>query len=136
MITGINHVTLAVSDLGRSFAFYTEVLGLKAVARWARGAYLTAGRDWICLSCDGNTLPERGDGYTHIAFSVEPQAFAECSRFVRSQGAEIWQENHSEGDSLYFLDPDGHRLEIHVGDLESRLASMEKAPYDDLELFD
>ena len=37
MITGINHVTLAVSDLERSFSFYTAVIGLRPVAKWARG---------------------------------------------------------------------------------------------------
>lgn len=27
MITGINHITLSVSNVDRSFAFYAEVLG-------------------------------------------------------------------------------------------------------------
>ncbi len=45
------------------------------------------------------------------------------------------QDNSSEGDSLYILDPDGHKLELHVGDLESRLASMKAEPFDDMKLF-
>ncbi|HEX5514181.1 MAG TPA: glutathione transferase, partial [Gammaproteobacteria bacterium] len=47
----------------------------------------------------------------------------------------IWKDNKSEGDSLYFLDPDGHKLEIHVGDLESRLAALREKPYEGLQLF-
>lgn len=31
---------------------------------------------------------------------------------VISFGAEVWKENKSEGQSLYILDPDGHKLEI------------------------
>ena len=31
MITGINHLTLAVRDLERSFDFYTRVVGLQPV---------------------------------------------------------------------------------------------------------
>jgi catechol 2,3-dioxygenase-like lactoylglutathione lyase family enzyme len=50
MVTGLNHVTLAVRDLDRSFRFYTEALGLRPAARWYRGAYLLAGPDWIRLS--------------------------------------------------------------------------------------
>jgi hypothetical protein len=40
----------------------------------------------------------------------------------------LWKENTSEGDSLYFLDPDGHRLELHVGSLDSRLAHYAADP--------
>jgi hypothetical protein len=36
-------------------------------------------------------------------------------------GDKIFKESFSEGDSLYFLDPDGHKLEIHVGNWQSRI---------------
>jgi hypothetical protein len=36
---------------------------------------------------------------------------------------------------VYFLDPDRHRLEGHIGSLESRLASLRESPYKGLELF-
>ena len=33
------------------------------------------------------------------------------------------------GRFVLLLDPDGHRLEAHVGDLRSRLAACRQAPY-------
>lgn len=39
------------------------------------------------------------------------------------------EDNKSEGQSFYFLDPDGHKLELHVGDLASRLAQCREKPY-------
>ncbi|ECC9552432.1 hypothetical protein DTF12_00300 [Salmonella enterica subsp. salamae] len=30
---------------------------------------------------------------------------------------------------LYLLDPDGHKLELHVGNLASRLAQCREKPY-------
>ena len=55
MITGINHITLSVIDLDKSFDFYIEVLGCKPVAKWKQGAYLLAGDLWLCLSVDEQT---------------------------------------------------------------------------------
>ncbi|MDR5905671.1 fosfomycin resistance glutathione transferase [Franzmannia qiaohouensis] len=135
MITGINHVTLAVSDLERAFAFYTEVLGLKPIAKWTRGAYLQAGDDWICLSLDAEARSAPHPDYTHLAFSVPSQAFNDTADAIRACNATIWKHNRSEGDSLYFLDPDGHKLEIHSGDLKSRLAALREQPYDGLKWF-
>lgn len=135
MITGVNHITLSVTDLARSFWFYTTVVGLKPVAKWARGAYLTAGSDWVCLSLDGQARTAPLPEYTHLAFSVDADVFESCAASLRAHQVIVWKENKSEGDSLYFLDPDGHKLEIHAGNLESRLASLRREPYEGLQLF-
>lgn len=52
MLTGLNHLTLAVSDLDRSFEFYRHLLGFTPHARWQGGAYLSLGALWLCLSRD------------------------------------------------------------------------------------
>lgn len=58
MLHGLNHLTLATGDLDRSFAFYVDLLGCRPRVRWARGAYLTLGNLWICLSCDSPNRQE------------------------------------------------------------------------------
>lgn len=135
MVDGINHITLAVSDLERSFEFYTNVVGLRPVAKWVRGAYLLAGEAWICLSLDARTRRGPEPDYTHVAFSVAKGAFNNSAEAVRSHNVTIWKENKSEGDSLYFLDPDGHKLELHAGDLQTRLAALREQPCEGLELY-
>ena len=135
MITGINHLTLSVRDVETSFAFYTQVLGFRPVAKWPSGAYFLAGELWIAIVLDQRVRMERSPEYTHVAFSVLPQDFDELSdRIVRS-GAEIWQDNHSEGASLYFTDPNGHKLEVHASDLATRLQTAKESPWEGLEFF-
>ncbi|WP_158944171.1 VOC family protein [Granulicella sp. S190] len=137
MVTGLNHITLSVNDLDRAFGFYTSVLGLRPVARWYKGAYLAAGDLWLCLSLEKD-IPNRSlnPTYDHVAFSVSEKDFHPlCSRIVTA-GAKLWQENHSEGDSLYFLDHDGHRLEIHVSNLESRIEALKQHPPKELVFYD
>jgi glutathione S-transferase fosA5 len=136
MITGLNHLTLGVADLERAFRFYVELLGCRAMARWNRGAYIVAGGVWLCLSLDEQIGSSSRPGYTHIAFSVDAPRFAEATARLIGAGVVAWKENRSEGDSFYFLDPDGHRLELHVGDLASRLASCRENPYEDMVFFD
>lgn len=126
-VSGINHITLAVSDLDRSFAFYCDLLGCRPIARWNTGAYVSAGDAWLCLSVDDKVNAPRPD-YTHVAFSVSAPEFDTLKDAITASGATIWQDNTSEGPSLYFLDPDGHRLEIHNGDWRSRLSSWTRTP--------
>ena len=47
-----------------------------------------------------------------------------------------WRTNSSEGESLYILDPDGHRLELHVGSLATRLEDYRRAPRPGMTIFD
>ncbi|MEX3015816.1 VOC family protein [Gymnodinialimonas hymeniacidonis] len=124
-ITGLNHITLAVSDLARSVAFYTDVLGAVQRTASARSAYLELGPIWLCLEATDALTPRADD--THIAFSCAPAEFARLTEHI-SAHAPLWKENRSEGASLYFLDPDGHKLELHLGDLASRLAHYRDHP--------
>jgi catechol 2,3-dioxygenase-like lactoylglutathione lyase family enzyme len=125
-IRGLNHITLAVTNVERALAFYRDVLGLRVATVWDTGAYLEAGSLWLCLSFDSAATNTRGD-YTHIAFDVDADDFETLATRVKAQ-ARVWKENTSEGASLYVLDPDGHKLELHAGSLASRLAHYKAHP--------
>ncbi len=129
MISGLNHITLAVSDLEHSLNFYINILGFTGHVKWESGAYLSIGGVWFCLSCD---TPCPKNDYTHIAFDITPEEFESFSSRIFSFGVEVWKQNKSEGQSLYILDPDGHKLEIHVGSLKSRLEALKSKPYSGL----
>jgi catechol 2,3-dioxygenase-like lactoylglutathione lyase family enzyme len=129
MVTGPSHATFAVSNLERSLHFYTNVLGLLPVVRWSEGAYLTAGDFWICLTLDP-AAPQATNNfsYTHFAFAVTPESFPAMREKLVAGDAEEWQPNSSPGESFYFLDPDGHKLEIHARTLADRLATLRANP--------
>jgi catechol 2,3-dioxygenase-like lactoylglutathione lyase family enzyme len=112
VIKGINHITLSVKDVDQSFEFYTQILGFKPVAKWPKGAYLT-----------------------HIAFTISEQNFKVMSERIKKSWAKVWQENRTEGDSLYFVDPNGHKLEIHASSLKARIKRAKINPWDGLEFF-
>ncbi len=128
MIDGINHITLSVRSLNESFEFYRDVLGFKPLMKRPKSAYFLAGDLWFCIEEDpavrSHELPE----YTHIAFSVTQENFDFMRRKIVAANVKIFKENKSEGDSVYFVDPNGHKLEIHVGDWKSRLAEYRGQP--------
>ncbi|MEM7259335.1 MAG: fosfomycin resistance glutathione transferase [Pseudomonadota bacterium] len=133
MITGFNHLTLGVSDLEQSIGFYESILGLTLKAKWKNGAYLLAGDLWLCLSLD--TSAPAAD-YTHYAFTIDGESLGHWQQKLAQAGVRQWKENRSEGNSIYILDPDGHQLELHVGDIHSRLESIKLKPYQQQQLFD
>ncbi|HCD7552875.1 TPA: VOC family protein [Citrobacter farmeri] len=132
MLNGLNHITLAVSDVSRSFDFYVNRLGFTPKAKWAHGAYLSLGNLWLCLSEDAVACR---DDYTHYAFSIHRDDFDAFVDNLRVLGVIEWKSNKSEGRSFYLLDPDGHKLEIHDGDLTSRLNACIKHPYEGMVFF-
>ncbi len=132
MLTGINHITLATADLTESIAFY-KLFGFQTHVRWKSGAYLTLNDLWLCLAL--GKVDKKSD-YSHIAFSIEERAFEKCYSTIRKNNIREWKTNSSEGNSLYILDPSDHKLEIHVGDLESRLNELKETPYEELVWFD
>ncbi len=132
MLTGLNHLTLAVSELDRSFDFYKNIIGFHPEAKWNNGAYLSLGQLWLCLSVDD--VDQKKD-YTHYAFTI-PENKIEAFRLkLKMNNIMECKDNHSEGLSIYFLDPDGHKLEAHCGDLQSRLDACKQHPYQGMIFF-
>jgi len=125
LLTGLNHITLATLDLDESIEFYS-MLGFEPHVRWDKGAYLSINDLWLCLSLGDVSV--KAD-YSHLAFSVEESDFENVRSMINDQKIETWQENSSEGKSIYFLDPSGHKLEAHVGSLTSRLSELKNTPY-------
>ncbi len=46
-VTGLNHITLATSNLIEAIRFYKDILDFDVVATWDSGAYLLAGDLWF-----------------------------------------------------------------------------------------
>lgn len=131
----MDHLTLAIRDLERSFDFYVTVLGCRPRAQWSSGAYLSLGNLWLCLSVDDNRTEDSPNDYTHYAFTINQGDFSKFVLHAHRHGVVEWKVNKSEGDSFYFLDPDGHKLEAHVGTLETRLNQCWEHPYYEMKFF-
>jgi len=135
---GLNHITFAVSDLDKSCFFYESILGLRPVARLKHCAYFLAGDLWLALVHDTGMPESSRSDYTHVAFDCSNEEFAGLKEKLLAFGCREWSANQSEGESFYFTDPDGHKLEIHVGNLQSRLNAIREnqdAAIYDSELF-
>jgi catechol 2,3-dioxygenase-like lactoylglutathione lyase family enzyme len=137
VINGINHLTIAVTDLNRSFRFYYDILGLTPLCRWHHGAYFLAGATWLCLSYDPKRALVNPCDYTHVAFDIDECDFDNWQQRLQQAGVSEFKSNTSEGASLYFCDPDGHKLEIHVGSWRSRLTAKlhDLGQWQDVEFF-
>lgn len=132
MLQGLNHLTITVRSLKLSLDFYSKVLGFKPIVKWRTGAYLSLGDVWLCLAVG---TPKPAGDYSHIAFSLEQDSFGTMGRRLGEAGVPQWQENSSEGGSYYIEDPDGHKLELHVGTLRTRLDHLREEPYAELVWF-
>mgnify|MGYP001350656591 FL=1 len=109
---GLRHVALYVRDVGRSLAFYRDVLGMHL--EWKpdeENVYLSSGSDNLAL----HQLPpdrEPGDVQTlgHIGFAVlSPEDVDDWALRLKGQGIELAKppKTHRDGArSFYFYDPD------------------------------
>jgi catechol 2,3-dioxygenase-like lactoylglutathione lyase family enzyme len=103
MITGLNHITLAVTDMDKSFAFYRDILGFKPLCKWAGSSYFLIGSVnplWLCL--DRCSQRQSTPCSTHYAFSVLPEDFQEMSERIIQSDTQILKENTSPGDICPF----------------------------------
>ncbi len=119
----LGHVQLRVADLERSKAFYRDVLGFRVAEQDPKHGdlFMTLGEDFHTLDLAQHESPEnaRGPsrqlGVAHVAFQVSSyEALGEAYRTLLERGVPIDRAvDHVNQRSIYFLDPDGNRLEIY-----------------------
>jgi catechol 2,3-dioxygenase-like lactoylglutathione lyase family enzyme len=103
---GLDRVEFFVSDLGKSVAFYTQVFG-NALFKNNRTEkrYLRLGSTYI--SMDRGPAPLRVD---HFAAGLEDFQMPKLHSFLDQQA--ITYKDYPSGRDLYFLDPDGTRIQL------------------------
>ncbi len=116
-----HHVALNVTDIERSVQFYVTVVGLRLIESDDHQARLSLGRAELALFRlpDGLLPTEAPPDHTasalnHIAFEVDPGGFEELCRRIRESQTRITfgPAKRRNNDTVYFLDPDGNKLEI------------------------
>ena len=132
MVTGINHITLTVSNIREAFDFYTRTLGMTPVMRSGWSAYFLAGDTWVAIV---KGAPRNDERYDHIAFDVSEEDFEAACAAIKRSGSVEWKPNESEGASFYFRDPSGNKLEIHTTDLKTRIRSGKASWGEEVEWF-
>ena len=125
-IQRILETALYVDDLPRTQAFYGDLLGLMPMFSDERLIALDAGQSTVLLlfrrgaSLEGATLPtgrippHDGAGPVHLALAIDANDVAAWEQRLAAAGVVIesrvrWDRG---GTSLYFLDPDGHSVEL------------------------
>jgi catechol 2,3-dioxygenase-like lactoylglutathione lyase family enzyme len=138
-VVGIDHLVVSVSDFERSKEFYTKVLGALGfklkhqysdMAGWSNGKTLF----WIAeADAEGKKHPHRKGniGFHHYAFELSKRADVdEFYEALKKYQVEVPDppDDYYEGGyyAVYFLDPDGLRMEAMVFDPKGLKAVQKK----------
>ena len=125
-ISKLGHIVLQVSDLERSTAFYTEVLGFKVSDVYPDEmmpggmVFLRCNTDHHCLALVGAAEAEAGNRELHH-FAFEVPTLAEVIRArdrLRAHNVKIDFEGRRRAGcqiAVEFRDPDNHSVEIYWG---------------------
>lgn len=125
VVKELGHLVLYVRDLGRSEAFYRDVLGWQEIPRPATmpAAAFSSGRTHhelllIEVGPDAAPVPPgRRVGLYHFGLKVgdSDDELRDAIARARAAGVEIvGASDHTVTHSVYLLDPDGNEVELYV----------------------
>lgn len=111
-LTGIHHVSILVTDMERSVAWYRDVLGLPEVPRPSN--FVTPVR-WFELGAEQiHLIPsEEPDTLSPRHFAVHVENCRAAREALAARGVEIQETVPIAGAERFFIaDPDGNHIEI------------------------
>lgn len=115
--TAMGPVHLAVTDLARSLAYYTERIGLAIRSREGERVWLGAGEsDVLALTVEPEALRASGAaGLFHVALLLPARASlgATLHHLIESRTPIDGASDHGVSEALYLSDPDGNGLELY-----------------------
>ena len=123
-VTGLGEVVLNVRDLGRSLAFYRDLLGLAVISppEMRTPVFLRAGDAapglpaMVVLVQLGSEAAPFGSPRSlhHLALTVGEGGLSEIERTLRRAGLEVRHGQHPvlTMPTLYVFDPDGNEVEL------------------------
>lgn len=123
-LDGIDHVALKCASPAESMAWYIRVLGFEHVfaGEW-ESVPIVLRLGSTCLAL----FPSHGDNrelaairIDHLAFRAATYAdFNAAQRELQAHAIPFQFQDHQVSHSIYFADPDGHKLEITTYALEN-----------------
>ena len=129
-VLGVDHAAISVRDLEASLKFYTEVLSLKITEREYQKPgveyFLDCGTALIGLiqgdpNGEKHLLQDAGLGGNHVSFRIPTKDFDAAVADLKKRNVTITFEKKRERSwSVYFLDPDGNKLELTSWPLEDK----------------
>jgi catechol 2,3-dioxygenase-like lactoylglutathione lyase family enzyme len=134
-IEGIDHVALSVRDVERSAQWYIDVLGFERrhQGMWY-GVPIFIGKGTTSLAlfpvrsaerptplaavASAKAASGRGEvGMLHLALRANRNSFLSAQEELKRLGIKFEFQDHEIAHSIYFRDPDGHKLEITTYEL-------------------
>jgi len=124
-IDTLDHVALSVRDLERSARWYADVLGFKRLheGKW-NGIPIFVGNDAAAVALFpaseeiGSASVDRAAVRTlHFAFRTDRQNFLRAQDELKKRAISFEFQDHEISHSIYFRDPDGHKIEITTYEL-------------------